>query len=79
MDIYEAMMARDRAHPFLTRAIWENVLLEPGQTPIYIQPTDSPDGCLFYGPTKEFPRRGWQPRAEDLLARDWKVTNGVGF
>lgn len=79
MDICEAMMARDITHPFLTRTVWENVVHEVGERPIYIQPTDTPDGCLYYGPATENPRSGWQPRAEDLLARDWKVTNGVGF
>lgn len=79
MDIYEAMMARDERQPFLTRKAWENIVIGSGESPFYIQPTDTPDGCLYYGVTTSSPRPGWKPKAEDLLARDWIVTNGVGF
>lgn len=79
MNIYEAMQARTREKPFLTRVAWKSVLTEltdRAYLVIHIQPTDTPERCLFYGPSKEIPRRGWQPLAEDLLADDWETTAG---
>ena len=29
----------------------------------------------YLSETQEAPRRGWQPRAEELLASDWIATN----
>lgn len=77
MNIHEAIIACTKDRPFLTREAWKNVLtVFPMSSPVYIQPTDTPEGCLFYGPSKKGPRRGWQPTASDLLATDWKTTEG---
>lgn len=77
MTIHEAMMARTKEKPFITRESWEKIIafldMKPG---VYIHPTDTPEGCMIYGPTKKGPRRGWQPTETDLLARDWKTTEG---
>lgn len=77
MNIHEAMAARSRQRPFLTRQAWGKVLFTEGSSPVYIQPTDTPEGCLVYGPSQKGPRRGWQPTETDLLASDWETTAGV--
>lgn len=77
MTISEAMKAKSINQPFLTREKWRVAMSGPLDNFPMIQPTDSPDGCLYYGPTQRKPSGGWQPRAEDLSADDWSVTNGV--
>lgn len=74
MNIVEAMNARDRYHPFIARKVWLSVVSNSPETAPCIQPTDTPEGCLFYGLTQKIPAAGWQPRAEDLLAEDWIPT-----
>jgi hypothetical protein len=39
-----------------------------------IKPTDTPNACVAYTKDKA-PRRGWQPKAQDLIADDWIVTD----
>ncbi len=77
MTIHEALVARTKERPFVTRESWEKttVFLKMERS-VYIQPTDTPERCLFYGPSKKGPRRGWQPTETDLLATDWKTTEG---
>lgn len=54
MTIHEAMMARTKEKPFITRESWEKIIafldMKPG---VYIHPTDTPEGCMIYGPTKK--------------------------
>lgn len=76
MNIFEAMQARTKSTPFLTRKIWKSVLCQIEESLIYIQPTDTPEGCLFYDPSEKIPRAGWMSRAEDLLAEDWETMPG---
>lgn len=76
MNICEAMEARTREMPFIARRIWGCILHPVDARPVYIQPTDSPEGCLFYGPSKKGPRRRWSPTAEDLTAKDWEPVEG---
>lgn len=76
MNIHEAMSERTRQRPFLTRRAWKKVLFVEGDTPVYIQPTDTPECCLVYGPSQKGPRRGWQPTETDLVATDWETTAG---
>lgn len=45
---------------------------EPWSGRFKIKPTDTPDCCLAAIDNKP-PRRGWQPKAEDLLADDWTI------
>lgn len=77
MNIYQALNARTKEKPFLTRESWEKLILAENESPVYLQPTGTPEGCLFYGPSNKGPRRGWQPTETDLIATDWKITNGV--
>lgn len=76
MDIHEALVARTKQRPFLTRRAWKKILLMDGNSSVYIQPTDTPECCLVYGPSQKGPRRGWQPTETDLLATDWETTTG---
>lgn len=76
MNIFEAIKARTREQPFITREAWEKVILSNGESSIYIQPTDTPEGCLLYGPSKRGPRGGWTPAEGDLIAQDWKPVRG---
>lgn len=75
MNIYEAMQACSVKCPFISRSIWRNVVSDEKCCSIKIQPTDTPEGCLFYGLSQKVPIPGWQPRKEDLLATDWIVVS----
>ena len=77
MNIAEAMRARTKEKPFLSRAKWRIILLDCPYRPIFIQPTNTPEFCLLYGPSQKAPQRGWQPTAEDLMAEDWEVISGI--
>lgn len=76
MNIHEAMKARTKQHPFLTRAAWSGLILNEPHSQVYIQPTNTPYCCIIFSPIQKSPRRGWEPDAEDLLAEDWEVTSG---
>ena len=72
MYIHEAITARDREHPYITREKWLDTFghwIHPK-----VLPTDSPDGVVYESRTQKEPRRGWQPSAEDLVAKDWITT-----
>ena len=73
MNIYEAAQACSVKYPFMTRATWRKVVSTEMEDSVKIQPTDTPEGCLFYGLSQKAPIAGWQPRKEDLLATDWMV------
>lgn len=72
MYIHEAIAARDGDHPYITREKWLDTFghwIRPK-----VLPTDSPDGVVYESRTQKEPRRGWQPSAEDLVAKDWIAT-----
>lgn len=73
MNIYEAVQACSVKYPFMTRAAWRKVVSTKIEDSVKIQPTETPEGCLFYGLSQKAPIPGWQPRKEDLLATDWMV------
>lgn len=66
MFIYEAARQALDTGTYIRRTSWPRGLS--------IKPTDTPDACVAYAKDKA-PRRGWQPKAEDLAADDWAVTD----
>ena len=69
MTLVEAARQVSAATPFITRKSWSVISFD---RPIHlvIQPTNSPDRCIYYGAT-EFGHPGWAPTKDDLLADDW--------
>ena len=65
MDIKTAAVAAKAVGGFITRRVWEGVLM--------VKPGNSPECCLCYVADTEVPRPRWQPRAEDLEAEDWEL------
>lgn len=76
MFLHEAILKTTKEKPFLARKKWSKTVLDSGSHPICIQPTDSPDGCLLYGPSQKRPHRRWWPMADDLMASDWETVSG---
>lgn len=72
MYIHEAIAARTEERPYITREIWKDWWYG---LHVRLLPTNTPDGMVYLSETQEAPRRGWQPRAEELLASDWIATN----
>lgn len=87
MFIHEAINARSRRAPYISRIAWSTArdsispfapATDSNFFPaVWIQPTNSPDCCIIYSEINKVPRRGWQPSAEDLSANDWFVTAGA--
>lgn len=73
MYIHEAINARTENQPHITRGKWLDKLGE-WVSPRII-PTNSPDGMVYESRAQKEPRRGWQPTAEDLTAKDWITIN----
>lgn len=69
MNICEAIQARGENDPYIARRSWNSGVVRSDPSMFCIMPTDSPDGCIFYGDGKPMPR--WQPTKEDLTADDW--------
>lgn len=72
MYIHEAIAARTEGRPCITRESWADKWY---RLHIRLLPTNTSEGMVYLSETHEAPRRGWQPRAEDLIASDWIVTN----
>lgn len=74
MYIHEAIAARTRREPFVTREAWQYVVIKndgrPPGCPIKLNPTDSPDLCIVLSETSGT-TCGWRPSLEDLIADDW--------
>ena len=68
--IHEAIMNTTRKKPFITRKAWD---MDFSELPIIkLLPTDTPDCCLIVSECSAHgPRRGWEPKAADLIADDW--------
>lgn len=64
MFIHEAVQKAISTGNYIRRISWPRGLS--------IEPTDSPNTCVAHVKDKA-PRRGWQPKAKDLLADDWEV------
>lgn len=71
MYIHEAITARTRDEPFITRQSWVEDYGAYAWQGSKILPTNTPDCCLVQTRYSRTPCRGWQPRAADLLADDW--------
>ncbi len=72
MYIHEAIAARTDERPYITRESWKDKWY---RLHVRLLPTNTSDGMVYLSETQETPRRGWQPRAEELLASDWIATN----
>lgn len=77
MFIHEAIQARSKDMPYITRMSWDYPTTESVAAAIMILPTDTPDCCIIMSASRKNPCRGWQPTAEDLVAEDWIVTRGA--
>lgn len=64
MNIYEATLAAIKEKKAITRTRWKGT--------VKIVPTDTVKGCICYLNKKNL-CNGWRPKAEDLMANDWKV------
>ena len=69
--IHEAILARSKERPYITRKSWAYITNEPVKAPIKVLPTNTPDCCVIMHANGRKPCRGWQPQAEDLVANDW--------
>ena len=67
MHIHEAAKKAKELNSFITRP----ELLSSG---IKIKPTDEPECCMIFKNNKPSANR-WNPKAVDLTAQDWAVTN----
>lgn len=73
MDIIDAIYHTSEDRPYITRESWHRGYAEAPK----ILATNTPDCCvIFSSASRRTPCRGWQPRAEDLIATDWTVTGG---
>ena len=75
MYISEAIKATSEKAPYITRKSWS--VVSTGH-PVYlaIQPTNSPDRCIYHGYTDV--QSGWRPTRTDLVAEDWIPVNALG-
>lgn len=66
-------------HDAVTEALESNAFIrrsDPYWLRVLIKPTNSSDRCLIYIDGKEdAPYKGWEPKAEDLMADDWEVVD----
>ncbi len=67
MTIIEAIKSTTENRPSITRTAWAEMQVK-------IRPTNTPDCCIISSLSGSNPRRGWQPTAEDLTAKDWITT-----
>ena len=75
MYIHEAIAATTENQRFITRKAWLPVSSE--KAIIRILPTNTPDGCVMISDySSRGPSRGWQPRLDDLIAKDWIICRG---
>ncbi len=68
MFIYQAVEKAIKEGKYITRenCFWGGI--------VKIKPTNTCDCCIAVALDKKNPpRRGWQPKAEDLMADDWYV------
>lgn len=64
MNIQEAARFASSAGKAITRTRWDGT--------VKIVPTDTIKGCVcFLG--RKISYAGWRPKAEDLMANDWRV------
>ena len=71
MYIHEAIKASDREYPCITREAWTRIQDGERRVLVYLCPTNTPDNVIADGAAGRLPSRGWQPKLEDLIAKDW--------
>ncbi len=71
MFIHEAINARTADKPCITREAWKIFNSSVSMEGIRLLPTNTPDCCILFSNGRKIPSRGWQPKAEDLVADDW--------
>lgn len=69
MHIQEAVKSAAESGQCVTRKAWG------GAYRFRVEPTNTPDCCVAHSGAMKSPRRGWQPKAEDLIADDWLVVD----
>lgn len=75
MTLPEAIKAAKPKATLVTRESW-GVVSSGNPVLLAIQPTDSPDRCIYHGYTDA--RSGWRPTKSDLVAEDWIPVNALG-
>jgi hypothetical protein len=68
MFIHEAVQEAVSTSGHIRRRSWPRS--------ISVKPTDTIDNCICHG-TDQAPRRGWQPKACDLMAADWETLRNL--
>lgn len=76
MTLPEAIKAAKSKATLVTRESW-GVVSIGNPVLLAIQPTDSPDRCIFHGYTDV--QSGWRPTKSDLVAEDWIPVNALGL
>lgn len=77
MYIHEAIKASDREFPCITREAWTRIQDGERRALVYLCPTNTPDNVIADGAAGRLPSRGWQPKLEDLIAKDWMPADGL--
>lgn len=75
MTLPEAIRATNQKTPLVTRKSWGVVSVDRPVL-LAIQPTNSPDRCIYHGYTDV--QSGWRPTKTDLVADDWFPINALG-
>lgn len=75
MTLPEAIRAANAKTPLVTRKSWGVVSINHPVL-LAIQPTDSPDRCIYHGYIDV--QSGWRPAKADLVADDWVPVNALG-
>lgn len=75
MSLTEALQARQRTRPYLTRGAWLQAVTDGPYESCFIQATNTPAGCILYDNLTGKTER-WTPTEADLLADDWQTCNG---
>lgn len=70
MNIQKATIAAVAIDGYLFRDAWRRH--------IRLEPSDSDEGFLMHSKYSKAPRPRWQPKAEDLMADDWVVSDDLG-
>lgn len=69
MTIQKATTAAIAIDGFLFRESWRRH--------IRLEPTNSDEGFFVHSKYEKVPRPRWQPRAEDLMANDWEISENL--
>ena len=76
MTLLNALQARTARYPYLARRAWLATITRGPYESCFVQPTDTPDGCLLIS-NQTGRIAPWNPSEADLLADDWEVCTGI--